>query len=343
DARGDAVDLSGPIDSVGVDAAGNLYAALNSAHQIAVVAHDRIESLIGDGSDAGAHLVTVGTEVVAVDATARVVLMLHPDGSSRTVDLGVDPGTQLAMPALESGSTLWLTDVTHRALIGLAQGADVAQTVPLGSVPGALGPPQPSGAVVYLYDAPSGSLSGVDTGTGKARTQKLSVGSTDAEFFGKDGLVYVNDFAGPKAFVGNDLGVVTPLVKYSAAKPPPKPGAPAKKPAVKKLTPHLHKKAGRVRARPRPRPKPRARPKPRPKPRPKASTTTTTNPGSTTTTTTPGSTTTTTPGSTTTTTTPGSTTTTTTPGSTTTTVPDSTTTTTAPPSTTTTTTAPPGP
>ncbi len=318
DAVGDAVDLGSPIGSAGVDAQGTLYAALNNSRQIAVVSHDRLDSLIGDGSDAGAQLVTVGTAVTAVDTAAGVVLLLHGGEVSHSIDLGLPSGTQLALPTFESGSTLWITDVTHRQLVGIGMDGNRSETVDLPTSVGAPSAPEPAGDQVYLFDKATGSLATIDTATGSARTQKLVVPKANTEFFGKDGLVYLNDFGGPSAFVANDRGVVSPLVKYATNKPVPKPVATPKKAPVKKLTPKVKKKA--VRRAPRvlkihPRPKPKPKPKPLPKPKPKPTTTTTTvHPNSTTTTSDPGDTTTTTdPNSTTTTTTdPNSTTTTTT-------------------------------
>ncbi len=336
DAIGDAVDLNGPIGSAGVDAQGTLYAALNDSRQVAVVSHDRLESLIGDGSDAGATIVTVATAVTAVDTTAGDELLLHNGAVSHNVALGLASGTQLVLPDSEGGTTLWITDVTHHQLLGLGLDGSRSQTVDL---PTTITPsePQPAGDQVYLFDKASGSLATVDTTNGSARTQKLLSPTAKTEFFGKDGYVYVNDFGGPSAFVANDHGVVSPLVKYALNKPLPKP-VPAKKAPVKKLAPKIKRKVVR---RPRRLPKvhPRPKPKAKPLPKPKPTTTTTAIPGSTTTTTTnPGSTTTTTtdPGSTTTTTSPDLTTTTTAP-------PSTTTTTTAPPSTTTTTTPGAGP
>ena len=355
DPIGDAVDLAGPADSVGVDSAGTLYAALSGVNQIAVVDGDRLSSLIGDGSDAGAKLVTVGTQVAALDAKAGVVLLLGHKGVRDSLSLPGAAGSDLIVPTSESGSTLWITDATHRTLIGLAMNGDRAQTVNLGELAGPLGAPAPAGNHVYLFDAASGSLTGVDVLQGSAKTQKLTSPGTQVEMFSKDGLVYVNDFRGPRAFVANDRGVVTPLQKYATATvattkttvpkpkptPTPKKALVVKKRPVKRFVPRLK---NRVAPRSHHAP-PRRFPRPRPRPVPTTTTTTTSvDPSSTTTTTTdPNSTTTTTtdPNSTTTTTTtdPNSTTTTTTdPNSTT------TTTTTDPSSTTTTTTTvAPGP
>jgi hypothetical protein len=345
---GDAVDLAGPTDSVGVDAAGTLYAALSGVNQIAVVDGDRLSSLIGDGSDAAAKLVTVGTQVAAVDTKAGVVLLLGHKGVRDSIALPGAAGSDLVVPSVESGSTLWITDNTHRSLIGLSMTGDRAQTVNLGDVAGQLGAPAPAGNQVYLFDPSSGSLTGVDVLTGSAKTQKLTTPGTQVELFSKDGLAYVNDFRSPRAFVANDRGVVAPLLKYAAAKPvtsptvaKTKPVTPKKPPLVKKhpvkrFVPRLTNRSAPRKSN---RPPPRRLPRPRPRPvrtttttttrRPRSTTTTsTTDPSSTTTTTTdPGSTTTTStidPGSTTTTSTidPGSTTTTSTidPGSTTTTL-----------------------
>ena len=331
DAVGEAVDLGGPVGSAGVDAQGILYAALNDSHQIAVVRNDRLDSLIGDGSDAGAQLVTVGTAVSAVDTAAGQVLLLHDGQARHSIDLGLPGGTELVLPSSESGSTLWITDVTHRQLVGLGMDGSRSQTVALPAVVVTPGAPQPAGDQVYLFDKATGSLATVDTTSGSTRTQKVMRADADVEFFGKDGFVYVNDFAGNAAFVANDRGVVSPLMKYAVNKPLPRPGATANKPRVKKLAPRLKRKApARIRRFPHVQPRPKPKPRPGPKPAPKAKPTTTTSttssttttsidPGSTTTTTDPSSTTTTTdPSSTTTTTDPSSTTTTTDPGSTTT-------------------------
>ena len=347
DAVGDAVDLGGPIGSAGVDAQGILYAALNDARQIAVVKNRRLESLIGDGSDAGAQLVTVGTSVAAVDTTAGDVLLLHDGVARRSIALGLPSGTELALPASESGSTLWITDVTHRQLVGLGTDGSRSQTVPLPTTIATPGAPQPAGDQVYLFDRATGALATIDTTTASARTQKLVRPNADAEFFGKDGLVYVNDFGGNTAFVANDLGVVSPLVKYAVNKPLPQPGPATNKPQVKKLAPQVKKKVpARIRRipqiHPRPKPKPKPKPKPPPKPKPTTTTTSTTTDPSSSSTTTTGD-----PNSTTTTTDPNSTTTTTTdPNSTTTTTTDpnsTTTTTTTDPNSTTTSPTGPGP
>ena len=291
DAIGDAVDLGGPVGSAGVDAQGTLYAALNDSRQIAVVKRNRLESLIGDGSDAGAQLVTVGTAVTALDTAAGVVLLLHNGEVTDSIDLGLPQGTELKAPPLESGSTLWLTDVTHRQLIGIGMDGNRAQTV---DIPSSTTPsePQPAGDQVYLYDKATAALATIDTTTGSARTQKLAGLTTKTEFFGKDGLVYVNDLGGPSAFVANDRGVVSPLVKYATNKPLPPPVISAKpQPPVKKLTPKVKKKPARkaprvLKIHPRPKPRPKPKPNPRPKPKPTTTTTsTTTDPNSTTTTT----------------------------------------------------------
>ena len=340
DPVGDAVDLGGTVTSAAVDGGGVLYVRLDDGSTVETVDGDHQRAEVGvDGTDT-TSLVAVGGRVAAVDTGAGLVTVLHPNGSTRAIDVGVS-GKGVTVAPGSGGPDLWLTDMTDSQLVSVDLSNSEVGTTAIAHATKALSAPQSTGAFTYLYDRTSGTLLTVD-GQGHVATTQAFAPGTDVELLAKDGLVYANDFAGPHALVADAHGVVKQFDKYLA------PASPSKaKAKVKTLKPKVKKK----KAKPKPkkkkspkRPPKKVKHKKPPPPAPRPTTTTTTGPASTTTTTAPSSTTTTTtppdcPTTTTTTTDPSSTT--TDPSTTTTTDPSTTTTTTPPdcPTTTTTTTS----
>ncbi len=330
DPVGDAVDLGGTVTSAAVDAGGELYVRLDDGSTTESIDgdHQRAETAV-DGSDA-TSLTAVGGTVVAVDTGSGVATVLHPDGGTRSIGLGVS-GKGIAVPPGSSGPDLWLTDGPDAQLLSVdLTNGEVGDTT-IAHAGNGLSAPQATGSFTYLYDRKAGAFLTVDE-QGQVTTTKAFAPGTDVQLLAKDGLVYANDFGGPHALVADRHGVVKQFDKYTA------PAATSKaKAKAKTLKPKVKKKAKPKKKRKPPKHKPKkVKHKKPPAPAP-PSTTTTTRPGSTTTTTTTPP-----PSSTTTTTTaPDCSTTTTTSTDPTSTDPTTTTTTTDPASSTTTTTGPP--
>ena len=310
-AVGPTLALGKGVTSAAVDGQGVLYALLAGSGTVSVVRSGQVLEQLEGGSGKGEQLVLVGSTVVDVDPGNDTMTTLGASGGVRAVTLGVATGTRLIMPSSVSAAPLWMSDPGDSSVIAVDPSKGLTDRVQVGLDGPTWGAPQPAGRFVYLYEQSTGSVVTVDSRTGRVSRQALFVKGVRVSLFGKDGLAWGNDFAGPRVFVADATGSVKVFYKYL-----PKPGGIGLfKRAHKKVRP-IHHKAKKVKKRPthhhrtfkkhkvKKKPKVKTKPKPKPTSTTTASTTTTAPTTTTTlpvcTTTTTGSTTTTTAATTTT-------------------------------------------
>ena len=274
DATGDAVDLGGALSSAAVDGGGVLFARLDGSSAIESVDGDHERASMSDDGSSSTTLVAVGPVVAAVDTGEGRVTTLEPNGAVDPIDLGVS-GKGLRVAPVSNGPDLWLTDSGGHQLVSVDLSRGEVGTTPVAGIGASSSAVQAAGDVAYVFDRTSGTIVTVDE-QGSATTTKAFPPGTDAQVVAKDGLVYVNDGSGPKAFVGDQHGTLKPIDKYQG---PPAASARAK---AKTLKPKVTKKKAKPKKKPArkrpPRKQARPKPKPKPKPKPVAPTTTSTGP-----------------------------------------------------------------
>ncbi len=211
---GQSLTLGGQVGSTAVDAQGVLYAVLDPSGTVDTIDGGAVEAQVSGGSSS-TQLVAVGGSVVGVDAQDGTVTGLAADGRAEATDLGLPSGTHLAVPT-SAGSSLWVTDTSSGDVLEVEPGRGVAEQIPVGANGSQLSAPQATGDVVYVADAATGAVLTVDPRTRATAHDVVFDPGTDVQLFAKDGLVWGNDFGGPKAMVADATGTIKVIDKYTS-------------------------------------------------------------------------------------------------------------------------------
>jgi hypothetical protein len=199
-----------------VVAAGVLWVADDTSGDVLSFADAAVDERVEVGQPGTVlALSAVGTEVIAVDASATRATIVNNSRAGTTFDLGVSVGPSVDIPAsVESGQVLpILGSPTTLVLLDLTTGN--VRTIELPDRDHRFGTPRVAAEKVYVPDYTDGRLLVVDVASGVADTP-ITLKGRPGEFdvVVDRSTVYVNDRGSERAWAIDAGGNVTQATKY---------------------------------------------------------------------------------------------------------------------------------